>query len=231
MGAFFFAMTTPIYCNSQDIKDAMPDGNWGTGYDVLLQKLAERASRVIDTWTGRKPGAYQTTEDSTRYYDGADKSQSSGRQHSDETLGGLYLPSSQLWVDELAEAPTSVAMSLDGSLNYTPLASTDYICWPYNALDEGIPFSRLDLDVINGNYPVWYAFRRGIKIIGKFGYSTSCPEDIVQATIIQASRWFKRGQQGFQDTAAIPELGQLRYVKQLDPDVEMMLMHYRRVTI
>ena len=50
------------------------------------------------------------------------------------------------------------------------------------------------------------------------------------ATIIQASRWFKRGQQAFQDTGAVVELGQLRYTQKLDPDVAALLGFLRRVT-
>lgn len=211
----------------------MPDGNWQTDYDTLLGILATRASRVIDKWTGRSPGSYYVTTDATFYYDGPNSGRSGNLVYAyDERLGGGSFPNSQLWIDELAAVPTSVSMSLNGDLtSYTAMAATDYICWPYNALEDGIPYTRLDLDILYGTHKIWYSFRKGIKIVGKFGYSTSIPDDIKQATIIQAARWFKRGQQGFQDAGAIAELGQLRYVKGLDPDIEMMLMHYRRITI
>ena len=45
-----------------------------------------------------------------------------------------------------------------------------------------------------------------------------------QAAVTQASRAFKRGQQAFADAGASAELGQLVYVKRLDPDVEAILM-------
>jgi len=45
-----------------------------------------------------------------------------------------------------------------------------------------------------------------------------------QAAVTQASRAFKRGQQAFADAGASGELGQLMYVKRLDPDVEAILM-------
>jgi hypothetical protein len=51
------------------------------------------------------------------------------------------------------------------------------------------------------------------------------PDDAAcYATIVQAARWFKRGQQAFADAGASAELGQLMYVKRLDPDVEAILM-------
>ena len=62
---------------------------------------------------------------------------------------------------------------------------------------------------------------------------TSPPDEIKQATIIQAMRWFKRGQQAFSDTGAVLELGQLRYTQKLDPDVALILESPRfgRLTI
>lgn len=50
------------------------------------------------------------------------------------------------------------------------------------------------------------------------------PEPLVQqATRIQAVRWFKRGQQAYQDVAAAIELGQLTYAQELDPDIRSMV--------
>jgi len=51
------------------------------------------------------------------------------------------------------------------------------------------------------------------------------PDDLAQqAALTQAVRAFKRGQQAFADAGANAELGQLVYVKRLDPDVEAILM-------
>ena len=79
------------------------------------------------------------------------------------------------------------------------------------------------MDTINGTKEMWYDYPKAVKVIGKFGFSAAAPSEIVQATIIQVMRWFKRGQQAYQDTGAIVELAQLRYVRKLDPDVETLL--------
>ena len=202
------------YCTAAEIKAAMPDGNWGTSYDTLLSILAARASRTIDRYTARKPGAYKVDADVTRYYDGSGEAE-------------------QL-IGELAAAPTSVAVAEGGDIKtptYTLWASTDYMLWPYNALDRGEPYTRLVIDNLNGSKSVWYEYPKSVKIVGKFGYSAAPPDDVVQATIIQAARWFKRGQQAFQDTGAIVELGQLTYTKALDPDVALLIEHLRRMAI
>lgn len=198
------------YCTNTEIKAALPDGNWGSSYDILLATLATRASRAIDLFLGRQPNAFAASSDETRYFDGEGRS--------------------SLWVGELAAAPTSVAVDEAGDGNYTTWEATDIILWPYNAALNGEPYLRLDINPL-GNKTIFPAFPKAVKIVGKFGYATAVPEIIKMATIIQAVRWFKRGQQGFEDTGAVAELGQLKYVQGLDPDVAEMIMYLRRIGI
>ena len=64
--------------------------------------------------------------------------------------------------------------------------------------------------------------------------STWLPEEIViQATLTQAGRWFKRGQQAYQDMGAAFEMGQFLYAQELDPDVRAVLFGagLRRLTV
>lgn len=210
------------YLTADDIKAALPDGSWGTAYDTELARLATAASRAIDRFTGREDGAYKVTADTTRLF-----TPPLARGHVEPDLGHLFLPlpaSLALWVGELAAAPTSVAMTVTTPRGvYTTLAATDYYPEPANALLEGRPYTRLVLDRYNGAYMQWYPWPLAVKVVGRFGYSTEPPGEIVEATLIQAVRWFKRGQQAFQDTGAVSELAQLRYVKRLDPDIEAIL--------
>ena len=60
------------------------------------------------------------------------------------------------------------------------------------------------------------------------------PDDLVRlATLIQATRWFKRAQSAFQDVAAAAELGQLTFARKIDPEVEFLLIDagLRRLTV
>lgn len=207
------------YATLEDVQELLSDTNLGVGYDSLIEGLITRASRLIDRLTNRGEGAYAASTDETRYFDGS---------------GG-----SELWIEELAAAPTSVSVAETGDVDgaagtggtYTLWSTSDYLLWPYNALLRGEPYVRLDIDLLNGSKGMWYGFRKGVKVVGKFGWSTAAPEDVKQGTLITAVRWFKRAQQAFQDTGAILELGQLRYVKALDPDVEEMVRHLRRQAI
>lgn len=194
-------MTIPDYADAAAIKSVMPDVPWGTGYDTILGTLATRASRLIDKACIRQPGEFATgTSGTVRYFDGS---------------GGTCL-----WVDEMAAAPSKVEVAETGDrTNYTLWAPTDYILWPYN----NPPYNRLDLDILYGSKYMWYCFPQSVKITAPWGYSIAVPDDLQQAVITQVVRWFKRGQQGFSDVGAIVELGQLRYVSKLDPDIELIL--------
>lgn len=58
-------------------------------------------------------------------------------------------------------------------------------------------------------------------------------ELVRQATLIQATRWFKRAQSAFQDVAAAMETGTLTFARKIDPEVEFMLVDagLRRLTV
>ena len=200
------------YISVEEVMAEMPDTDWSGKYRDVLAGLVTRASRAIDRLTGREPGAYQVATATVRYFDGS---------------GGVCL-----WVDEMAAVPTAVAVSEDGSVTtYTDWAATDYTVWPYNAAAKGLPYLRLDVDQLNGSHALFYRFPKSVKVTARWGYSTAVPGDVQQAALVQTVRWFKRAQQAFQDAGAIFDLGQLRYVKQVDPDVAAIVEHYRRVAI
>lgn len=191
---------TADYCTVADIKEVLPNVSYGTGYDAVFGSLITRASRMIDRVTRREPGAYATgTAGTSRYYTGSGKV--------------------DLWVDEMAAAPSVVAVDEVGDHTYTTWGSGDYMVWPYNTT----PYTKLEVDTINGSKAVWYKFPKSVRITAPFGFSVSVPDDIKQAVVITAVRAFQRGKQGYEDVGAIAELGQLRYVKQLDPEVQAII--------
>ncbi|HMM98570.1 MAG TPA: hypothetical protein PKC99_06150 [Anaerolineales bacterium] len=207
-------MTTPVYTTAANIKALMPDTTWGTKYDALFTTLITRASRLVDGLLRRQPGAFSVTDLSIRYFTGS----GTGKQY----------------IGELAAAPSAVRVAETGVIDtdggsggtYTLWAAADYYCWPPNRLADGKPYLRLDVDVLNGSKTVWYKYPKAVKVTGYFGFATSSnqPEEIKGAVEIQTVRWFKRGQQAFQDAGAITDLNQLRYVKDLDPDIKQVLL-------
>ena len=196
------------YTKAQDIashlmEPGLMDGDDGKNQSILTA-LATRASRLIDNWFGYPENTFSVETETIKYFDGSGNS--------------------ELFVTFLADTPSAVAVAEAGDFtSLTDWETTDYILWPYNAMDEGFPYRALYIDLINGTKLVWPKFRRAIKITAKWGWSISAPEPIQEATIIQAARWFKRGQQAFQDAGAVTELMSLRYLKKIDPDVELIL--------
>ena len=57
------------------------------------------------------------------------------------------------------------------------------------------------------------------------------PMPVRQAAIIQASRQIERGFQGFGDARATAEIGQLFYIKALDPEAAALLAPYRKLAV
>lgn len=195
------------YVTAGDAQAMLVDTDWTATYTELLDMLGERASRVIDRVTGREPGAYQAgLTPAARLFDG---------------YGGV-----EQWVDEMAAAPTLVEVDEGGVYTYTTWTTSDYTVWPYN----GTPYRRLDI-LRTGSHARWPSYSRSVRVAARWGYSLVPPADIAQAATIQTVRYFKRAQQAFQDTGAVIDLGQLRYVKELDPDVALMVAHYRRMAI
>lgn len=223
------------YATLAEAEAMLPDmatADWTTAYQNLLTTLVTRASRLADRQTGRQPGAYFTNVDSTQYFDGPTSTYPrwQGYVNDNRITAGRH-PYRSLWIDELADVPTQVWVTPDGNLNnYQLWASTDYIPWPYNAITNGRPYLRLDLDVIYGKNATWYGFPKGIKIIGPFGYSKTVPDDIKQAVLIQIMRWFKRAQQKYQDIAVITDPTQ-RIYQVPDPDFFKMIEHLRKPAI
>lgn len=204
------------YITLSELKSHLSDSGLGGGdYDTILGTLITRASRAIDRFTKREEGAYVVSSDVTRYYRGSG---------TEEQL-----------IDELAALPTTVEIAEAGVVdsmagsggNYTTLSASDYFLEPNNALQLGLPFEIIVIDVLNGNFTWWPSYRRAVKITGKFGFSESAPELIKEAVTIQAGKWFKRGQQGFTDLSAMVSLGQMKY-NSLDVDVQNLVYHFMK---
>jgi hypothetical protein len=191
------------YCTLTEVKDMLADVDWDTSYDITINPLITRASRLIDKFTNREPAAY-CAQTSTRLFDGNGKH--------------------ELFIDELAGDPDEVYVKLD-RYNFELLDKADYYCIPVNALIQSIPYNYLRLE--NGYFPI---IRKAVKIKGKFGSSADVPEDIKQACIMQVVRWFKHGQQAFQNTAANNELGTPQYGG-LDDSITSILQAYRKFVI
>lgn len=193
--------------------------------DPNIARLILAASRSIDRACNRPDGFIALATATARTFSG------SGR--------------GWLWIDECV-AITAVAVKESVTdTTYTAWAATDWFGFtgdPQFPDFNTLPYQGIMVDP-SGDYTHFYnglhggglrgfapdtANARGagaptVSVTARWGFSVSVPADIKQACIIQAARWFKRGESAWADTAASVDMGQLLYTKAVDPDIKRLL--------
>lgn len=177
----------------------------------LIELATESASRAIDGFCSR---SFWNQGTATRVFTAYDD---------------YILP-----MDDLA---TSQGLIVRSSMNSNPISydttwsATDIQLEPINGVLDGIPWSFTKIRAV-GDYlwPYWpYPNGSGqalIQITGVWGW-LDVPYAIKQATIIQSSRFFKRFDSPL-GVAGFGDFGPVR-VSRLDPDVEQLVMPYRKL--
>lgn len=200
------------YCTTADVKGALVEtlgSSTDTTYDSLIGTLITSASRAIDGYVGQEDNYfYPSTDATTRYYDGNN--------------------SHTLKIDDYTSI-TALGVAENGgvaSTDYVAWSSTDYFTYPYNASAKGKPYNALVVDLENGEKGYFPNFRKAVKVTAVFGYSTTPPADVKQACITMTLRYFMRAKSAYQDAGANPAMGQMFYVRELDPDVKVLLSKY-----
>ncbi len=189
------------YCSLAEIKASA--GISDSVDDTMLELAVEAASRFVDSYT-------------QRYFYNAG------------TATRLFVPQDS-YVTEIDDAISiSVLQTSDGDDFGTTWAAKDYQLEPLNGNVDGLtghPATRIRavddflFNVLDGEATV--------RITGVWGWS-AVPVAVKQATIIQASRVFKRNSSPL-GIAGFGEMGAIRVGVQLDPDVKHLIDVYRKV--
>ncbi len=178
-----------------------------TADDATLEAIITAVSRWIDRYCGRR--FYTTASDETRYYEAAQ--------------------ADRLFMDDIISV-TGLATDEDGDGVYeTAWAATDYTLEPANAVLDGEPYTAIKTTP-NGSYAFPVGVSRGVKVVGKFGYSSTTPAPVEEACIIQCARIYRRKDAPFGVTGS-PEFGNTAVIMRLDWDVRYMLETYRRLEV
>ena len=194
---------TNAYASLAELKHRIGLGQNQTSDDGLFEDLLSGACRAIDVWTGGR--FYATTE--TRYF---------------TPIDGYCLR-----VDDLLSIATSLKTDEDGDRTYevTWAAATDYFLEPVNAPLLLRPYTRIEVDSVNGDHRFPVGVRRGVQIIGSWGYCSATPAPVKEAALRLAGRLYKMKDSvlGFAGSA---ETGVIRL--QSDPDIQSLLWPYKR---
>ena len=200
------------YATRNQVKAALRIGTADTIDDDLIDNCVGAASRLIDGYCNRRFWQSGTAE--ARVFQAEDS---------------FYCS-----IDDIAGTAITLKTSsfADGNFDVTWSAS-DYQLEPLNGNLDGLTWSydkiRAVGDYLFPTVNANYGEQALVQVTAVFGWP-AIPEPVTQATIIQASRIFKRydsplGVVGFGD------LGQIRVSRYLDPDMAQLVEPYRRMRI
>ncbi len=192
------------YCTLAELRARLQFQTADTADDAILESVIMGVSRWIDNYTGRR---FYAASD-TRYYTA---------EFADEIA-----------VDDLLSV-TSLSTDDDGDRTYeTTWAATDYDLEPSNAATDSQPYTRICTSP-QGRY-AFPTGRKGVKLVGSFGYASSTPAAIKEACLLQCERLYKRKDAPF-GVIGSAEMGQMMVIAKLDPDVQLLLSGFRRMAV
>jgi hypothetical protein len=200
------------YATRNQVKAALRIGTADVIDDDLIDNCVGAASRLIDGYCNRR--FWQTGTAEARVYQAEDS---------------FYCS-----IDDIAGTALTLKTSTqaDGTFDLQ-WSRSDYQLEPVNGNLDGLTWSydkiRAVGDYLFPTVNANYGEQALVQVTAIFGWP-SVPEPVTQATIIQASRIFKRydsplGVVGFGD------LGQIRVSRYLDPDMAQLVEPYRRMRI
>jgi hypothetical protein len=200
------------YATRNQVKAALRIGTADTLDDDLIDNCVGAASRLIDGYCNRRFWQSGTAE--ARIFQAEDS---------------FYCS-----IDDIAGTALTLKSSTqaDGTFDLT-WSRSDYQLEPLNGNLDGLTWAydkiRAVGDYLFPTVNANYGEQALVQVTAVFGWP-SVPEPITQATIIQASRIFKRYDSPL-GVAGFGDLGAIRVSRFLDPDMAQLVEPYRRMRI
>ena len=200
------------YATRNQVKAALRIGTADTLDDDLIDNCVGAASRLIDGYCNRRFWQSGTAE--ARVFQAEDS---------------FYCS-----IDDIAGTALTLKTSTqaDGTFDLT-WSRSDYQFEPLNGNLDGLTWSydkiRAVGDYLFPTVNANYGDQALVQVTAIFGWP-SVPEPVTQATIIQASRIFKRYDSPL-GVAGFGDLGAIRVSRFLDPDMAQLVEPYRRMRI
>lgn len=197
------------YCTLAELKSWLNEIG-DTNDDAELELAVEAASRKIDAATGRR--FWKDSSDDTRVF---------------TAESGSYL--------RVPDIVSITSLKTDDNNDRTyeiTWATDDYDTEPADGIIGGVDgwpilelVARTDSSSGQRTFPT---HARGVQIVGKFGWN-AVPDPIKEATLILASRLFKRREAPFGQSGT-PEFG-VANLPRLDPDVRALVTPFSRMHV
>lgn len=192
---------TNSYCTLADVKASLRITD--SVDDVVIERAIESASDIVSGYCGR---SFLASGTATRVF---------APESSEYSL-----------IDDLVSV-TSVAVSsaADGVFD-SVLTATQYQLEPLNGFVDGLSgYPATAIRAVGSSSFVTDGGKATLQIQGVWGWA-SVPRNVRQATILQASRIFKRADSPL-GVISSPDLGFIRVGSKVDPDVAQLLDNYR----
>tara|TARA_R100000655_G_scaffold99933_1_gene144120 strand:+ start:22627 stop:23241 length:615 start_codon:yes stop_codon:yes gene_type:complete len=198
------------YCSLAELKTYT--GISGSGQDENLENAVETASREIDRICNR---IFYQTSSQDRYYTPIEK----------------Y----QVLVDDISTTSGLVVKiddNDDGSHNKTLTIDTDFYLTPVNVTDTNLqyqPYTCIKILKDRSSERFDPRIVKQLKVTAAFGFS-SPPDAIKQATLLQATRLFKRKDSPF-SVYGSDQTGNIELLNRFDPDAMKIIKGYIKRTL
>lgn len=227
------------YATITELKNRLNITTTDTTRDSVLAGLLDAASEAINGLCNRPDGFVAVATATARYFYG----NGARWQRIDECVSVSSVAVKDSPTDTTYTAWTSPTTNFSNDGDWIAAAGSqefpEFNRLPYTLLlvdpsgDNGVFTSgrftgragfRPDNDTGYRNLPT-------VKVTARWGYAESVPPQVREATIVQASRWWKRGESGWADSIANGDMGALQFRKSIDPDVKAMLIEARLVKV
>lgn len=193
----------PNYATTAELRTFVHES--GTDQDTNLGLALTAASRAVDEATDRQFGVL--TVAAARYY-----------QPIWSAVHGRWMAH----IDDLQTITSLVVKSDLGRDGVYETTITDFRLWPVNAAGDGFPWTEM----VFGTGASVSPDPGSLEVTALWGW-TAVPDTVKDATLLQASRFYKRRDSPY-GVAGSPDMGnELRLLAKVDPDVAVMLRPYR----
>lgn len=208
-------VSTNVYATITELKARI--GQVKSGEDTVLTALLTASSRMWDRFCGRYEYGFEALASATAI-------QFPGRGD-----GWVY-------TEENVEVTAVGYKTSVTETTYTALTSADWRAFrgspksrnsirfdrvPYHGvmLTPNASISRF----VDGDYSKLQGIEPTVEVTAKWGYSVLVPEEIREATIAQATIFYKRGKGAWSDVLVSGDFGEARFVRALDPALKLLV--------
>lgn len=207
-------VSSVVYATKEELKSRI--SQTGDSDDADIDALLFAMSRLWDRFCGRLDDGFQADVLAT------------AREYAGMGKGWIY-------IDECTEVTLVAHKGSVSDTSYTSLTTTDWNTFRGSPQSRNVEFGKTPFHgvsllpnaaitvFIDGKFNDNQAVQPTVQVTARWGFSDTAPALIKEATIIQATIFYKRGKGAWSDVLVEGNFGEQRFVRQLDPAQKLIL--------